>query len=204
MAYSDFTQAKLEASFGLSFSQTSSLIAGVEAIATSDYLQQTMQRNLPLATAINTEKIRSELLIAPILVELKTLFPSISFFSGTEFNVDAAQGLNGYCDFLISRDPDQLNIKAPVAIIFEAKREDLNAAIPQCAAAMVAAQRFNQNHGIERGSIYGAVTTGSVWRFLKLEGEHVTLDLNEVYLNPLGQLMGSLVVLLQLEPLAIA
>lgn len=59
----------------------------------SDYLQETIRRNFPLAVAINTEKARSEFLIAPILAELKQIHPGISLFSGTEFTVDAAQGL---------------------------------------------------------------------------------------------------------------
>ena len=33
---------------------------------------------------------------------------SISVFSGEEFNVDVEAGLNGVCDFLISRSPEQL------------------------------------------------------------------------------------------------
>ncbi|WP_321161611.1 hypothetical protein [Lyngbya sp. CCAP 1446/10] len=60
-----------------------------------------MQFNLPLALEINSDKARSELIIAPILVEIKKRLPErMSLFSGREFNVDPARGLSGYCDFL--------------------------------------------------------------------------------------------------------
>lgn len=196
MAYSDFTQTILEQEFQLRFVQTLTQVP-IQPLSVSDYLRQTVERNLPLATAINTEKARSELLIAPILVELKTLQPQISLFSGTDFNVDADRGLRGRCDFLISKAPDQIQIRAPVAVICEAKKEDLNEAIPQCAAAMLAAQMFNQmfkqNQPIESARIDGCITTGSIWRFLRLEERTVTIDLNEIYLTPLEQLLGHLV-----------
>lgn len=46
-------------------------------------------------------------------------------------------------------------------------------------------------------SVYGIVTTGSIWRFLKLEGTTVTIDLNEVYLTPLEVLLGLLAAIVQ-------
>ena len=136
-------------------------------------------------------------MIAPILGELKEIVPNISLFSGTEFNVDSEQGLNGICDFLISKSPEQLSIEAPVVVIIEAKKENLNTATPQCIAEMLAAQIFNQNKGNMISSIYGVVTTGSVWRFLKLENQSVIIDLNEVYLNPIDKLLGILTGILE-------
>lgn len=150
-----------------------------------------------MAGAINTEKARSEFLIAPILGELKEINPDVSLFSGTEFNVDIEKGLNGICDFLISKSREQLSIEAPVIMIVEAKKENLNAATPQCIAEMLAAQIFNQNQGNLITSIYGVVTTGSVWRFLKLENRVVNIDLNEIYLNPVDNLLGILTTVIK-------
>jgi hypothetical protein len=77
-----------------------------------------------LALAINTEKSRSEMIAAPILLEFRDLaVPSISLFSGRPFNVDKEKGLTGVCDFIISRSPEQLFIKAPVIVVAEAKNE---------------------------------------------------------------------------------
>lgn len=192
MAYSDFTLEDLKSQFGLKLVETIGYFSA-EPVPASDYLQETLHRNLSLATAINTEKARSEFLIAPILAELKQLNASISLFSGTEFNVDSARGLNGVCDFLISCSPEQLTIEAPVTTIVEAKKENLNAAMPQCIAEMLAAQIFNRQKGNSIELIFGVVTTGSIWRFLQLNDQIVTIDLREVYLTPLEELLGLLV-----------
>jgi hypothetical protein len=56
----------------------------------------------------------SGLPINPVLLEVRRILHNdISVFSGEEFNVDFNVGLNGYCDFLISRSNDQLAIEAP-------------------------------------------------------------------------------------------
>ncbi|WP_363269116.1 hypothetical protein [Okeania sp. SIO2B3] len=62
------------------------------------------------------------MIITPLLLEIRRQANySVSLFSGIEFNIDFDRSLNGYCDFLISRSPEQLIINAPVAIIVEAK-----------------------------------------------------------------------------------
>ena len=191
MAYSDFTLEDLKSQFSLKLVEDMGAFLA-EPVPVSDYLQETIQRNLLLATAINTEKARSEFLIAPVLAELKQINPNISLFSGTEFTVDKEKGLNGTCDFLISRSSEQLTIEAPVTAIVEAKKENLNAAVPQCIAEMVAAQTFNGGKGNPIESIYGIVTSGSIWRFLRLDKHIVTIDLKEIYLSPLEVLLGLL------------
>jgi hypothetical protein len=79
-----------------------------------------------------------------------------------------------------------------VILLVEAKKENLNTVTPQCIAEMLAAQIFNRNQGNTIEFIYGVVTTGSVWRFLKLKDNIVTIDLNEIYLNPVDILLGIL------------
>ena len=107
----------------------------------SELLMQTLDFNAPVALAINSEKVRSELIIAPILLELKRNHPDrVSLFSGKEFNVDADRGLNGFCDFLISRSPQQSVIQSPVIAIVEARNENIELGLGQCMAEMVAAQ----------------------------------------------------------------
>ncbi len=196
MAYSDFKLEEIKTRFNIKIIEQSGLIES-EPMSPSSWLQETLRRNLPLAGAINTEKARSEFLIAPILGELKEINSNISLFSGTEFNVDVERGLNGICDFLISKSREQLSIEAPVIMVVEAKKENLNAATPQCIAEMLAAQTFNQNQGNLIPSIYGVVTTGSIWRFLKLENQVVNIDLNEIYLQPVDNLLGIFTTLIK-------
>ncbi len=53
-------------------------------------------RGRALALANSTEKAKSEFIIAPVLLELRRLAAGkIALFSGVEWEVDAARGLNG-------------------------------------------------------------------------------------------------------------
>ncbi|BAY74399.1 hypothetical protein NIES25_08120 [Nostoc linckia NIES-25] len=174
MAYSDFTLSKFKKSFSISIDEETDLCGNIEPLQPSDKLTNTLEETTELALAINTEKARSEMIITPILLEVRRRanYP-ISLFSGTDFNVDAEKGLNGYCDFIISRSKKQLTINAPMAIVFEAKNENIKGQLGQCAAAMLAAELFNQQQGNEIKKIFGAVTTGEIWKFLKLEANEI-------------------------------
>ena len=59
--------------------------------------------------------------------------------------------------------------------VVEAKKGDIESGFPQCIAQMIAAEMFNLKDGTVLSAIYGAVTTGDVWRFLKLSGGGATL-----------------------------
>jgi hypothetical protein len=153
----------------------------------------TLQETVDLAVAINTEKARSEMIIAPVLLELRRkLKHQISLFSGVDFTVDFSQGLNGICDFIISKNPEQLFIRQPIITIVEAKNENLNSGFGQCIAEAIAAQIFNQQEGNEISVIYGVVTIGTIWRFLKLVGKTVQIDLSEYYIKDINKILGIL------------
>lgn len=165
----------------------------LEPIAPSNLLQQFLATTLPLAQETGSEKARSEFIIAPILVELRTLLSnSISIFSGEDFTVDRELGLNGICDFLISRSPTQFKINAPVVALVEAKKGVLKDGWGQCIAEMVAAQRFNQLHEQAIDLIYGVVTSGIGWQFLQMQGNQIIIDPEEYSLQPLERLLSVL------------
>jgi hypothetical protein len=166
----------------------------------SDFLQMGLRENLFLATAINTEKARSELIIAPLLTEVRRqTHNQISLFSGTEFNVETSKGLQGYCDYLLSQSPEQFYIAAPVSMITEAQNESLKSGLGQCVAGMLGAQLFNQRAEIpmitnlwSSHQIYGAVTSGTSWRFLILEDRQVRIDAIEYFINQVDKILGIL------------
>jgi hypothetical protein len=194
MPYSEFTLKKVKQSFGLTTVEGERFIPKIEPVAPSPILTAFLEESLPLAIATGSEKARSELIISPVLLELrKILHRKISLFSGTDFTVDAAAGLSGVCDFLISRSPEQLEIEAPAVIIIEAKKADLNLGIGQCIAEMVAAQKFNQANNQPISTIYGSVTNGTAWRFLKLTQQTVTIELTDYPLPPVDLILGILV-----------
>ena len=191
MAYSDFTLPKAKNTFGLTLDETRNLFRNVPGVQPSDLLTRLLDENLPLATAINSEKARSEFLIAPILSEVRRqLDYRISLFSGIEFNVEPAQGLSGFCDFLLSASGEQYFISAPVVTVVEAKNENIIAGLGQCAAIMVAAQIFNQRAGNDIELIYGVVTTGTNWKFLTLEQSTVYIDSIEYYIKEVDKILG--------------
>jgi hypothetical protein len=94
------------------------------------------------------------------------------------------------CDFLLTRSTNELIIEAPAIVLIEAKKGELNAGWGQCAAEMVAAQKFNQAGGQEVTTIYGSVTTGTQWQFLKLTGRDLTIDVTEYSLDPIDRILG--------------
>jgi hypothetical protein len=134
------------------------------------------------------------MLICPILLEVKDILnQQISLFSGSDFTVDPSLGLNGVCDFLFSLSSEQLFIEAPVVVVVEAKREDLNAGLGQCLAIAFAVQMFNQQNNRAIATIYGAVTTGDRWKFLKLVDKTATIGLLEYNIPPVEKILGILV-----------
>jgi len=195
MPYSQFTTiGKVKAAFNLTVMEGIRFLPEIEPIAPTTVLQTLLETNLPWAIATSTEKARSEAIINPVLLEVRNILnQQISVFSGEEFNVDAAVGLTGVCDFLISRSPEQLDIEAPAIVIVEAKKGDLKVGLGQCIAEMVAAQKFNEAKGRSISAIYGSVSSGTAWRFLKLEGQIVTIDLTDYPLPTVDKILGFLV-----------
>lgn len=97
--------------------------------------------------------------------------------------MDREQSLSGYCDFLISLSPEQLFLRAPVIALVEAKNENLIGGLGQCVAEMLAARLFNEREGHPLASVYGAVATGTAWKFVKLAERTVYLDLKDYSLE---------------------
>lgn len=193
MAYSDFKLKEIVKQFDLTLNENLDLFATIPEVEASEILKVMLKENAALAVDINTEKARSELIIAPILLEVRRqLNYQIGLFSGSEFNVAPEQGLNGICDFLISLSPERLFISAPVITLVEAKKEDIKAGLGQCVAEMLAAQLFNEREENGIPIIYGVVTSGTNWRFLKLEGKIVYIDMVEYYLRDVQKILGIL------------
>ena len=200
MAYGEFSIHEVKTRFHLRIAETEEYFAHVPPVSVSDFLTGMLAENIPLAVAISTEKARSELIIAPVLLEARRqVHRRVSLFSGSEFNVDESQGLNGVCDFLFSLSPEQLTIEVPVIAVVEAKNDNLKSGLGQCMAEMVAVRLFNQQRGRELSCVYGVVTTGSLWKFMRLEGEVVSLDLREYPISELGRVVAILVSMLHPE-----
>lgn len=203
MAYSDFTLKKVKTDFNLKTVENVSLFSDIQPMEISEYLAKTLERNVPLALSINTEKARSELIIINILVEVKEMLSEeVSLFSGVDFTVDKERGLNGYCDYIMSNSSEQLYIDTPVVAIVEAKNENIISGLGQCIAEMYAAVLYNEREEIHLPCIYGAVTTGDEWKFLKLEEDTAYIDRPSYYMSDLAKIIGILVNMFRLTSTA--
>lgn len=193
MAYSDFDLRTVRERFTLTTDEETNLFADVQETAPSDWLRNFLDEWGSAAIAMNTEKARSEMIIAPILMEtVRASNRRVRLFSGITFDIDKDRGLNGACDYLLARSPERFFPKSPVLAVVEAKKEDISGGLGQCIAEMIAAQIYNEREGDAVRTVYGAVTTGSVWRFLQLQHQHVFIDQPEYYLYQIGKILGIL------------
>jgi hypothetical protein len=190
MAFQNFLFPQVVQDFGLTLADED-LFSSVPPVAVRpDFLGQVLE-GTNLASAINTEKARSEFVIAPILFELRRLHTGhLGLFSGIELNADPSRGLNGICDFVITKSPSQHVLTAPLITIVEANNDNLRAGMGQCIAAMCAAHVLNQPAPV--AAVYGAVTTGGAWKFLRLRNTDVTLDLVEYHVESVAKILGIL------------
>ena len=193
MAYSDWTLETVKEAFQLEAVNAAGIFSDVDLVEPSTHLATALERNVPLAFAMGTEKAKSELIVSAVLVELWEHFDrSISFFSGIDFNVDSENGLTGVCDFLVSLSSSQFLLESPAIILVEAKRDNLTIGLGQCVAEMVAAQRFNAERGNDIPCVYGATTSGIEWIFLKLEEKKLQLDMAAYTIERCDKILGIL------------
>ena len=193
MAYSNFTLETVKKEFQLELVELAGIFAEIEPVVPSTLLTTMLVKKVPLATTINTEKARSELIVADVLFELWEQFNMrISLFSGIDFNVDAERGLTGMCDFLVSLSPMQSFLEAPVIVLVEAKKDDPAPGLGQCVAEMLAAQRFNAEKGNNIPRVYGVTTTGTEWKFLKLEENRLQIDMSIYSIAQCDKILGIL------------
>jgi hypothetical protein len=192
MAFRDFTFPQVQHDLGLSF-RDADLYSGVPTVAIGTEFRDFLHDGVQLAHAIATEKAKSEFIIAPVLLECRRSVNSrLAIFSGVEWNVDKERGLNGVCDFILTKGPTQYILSAPFIAVVEAKNDSLANGLGQCIAAMVAAHVSNAREQIPINPVHGVVSTGSVWQFLQLRQQEVIFDQGEYYIENIPKIMGIL------------
>ncbi len=207
MAYNKFTLEEVVEQFNLKMQSAKAVVENAKPHPPSNFLRQSLERGTLKALKISTEKARSELIVAPIILELQLLLQDqMSFFSGIDFTVDKQKGLAGKCDFIMSLDSEQEYLTAPAVTIVEAKNDSIKNGLGQCVAEMVAAQIFNERKETKIKTIYGVVTTGILWKFLKLEGNNLYIeDLEKSFTiadDNIDKLLGIFIKMLEKQPTA--
>jgi hypothetical protein len=190
MAFADFAFPQVQHELGLTLHEMDLFASAAPVVVRAEF-QASLDLGTGVALSINTEKARSEFIIAPVLLELlRHIGNRLGLFSGVPLEGDAARGLNGICDFLLTTSGHQLMVAAPIVAIVEAKNDNLLSGLGQCIAAAVAARMVNEREGSPGRIVYGAVTTGSAWKFLKLDGTSLTIDRRDYYIDNVGKILG--------------
>lgn len=160
----------------------------IEPIAPSEWLRISLKK--AYSTPPNNEKAKSERLVSPVLLEVLADFEAeVSFFSGEEVNINAEDNLAGPCDFFFALSPPSLVLESPIISIAEAKDEDLEWGLAQCAAQVYAANLYNKQEGRELPVLFGCATTGTEWQFFKFENN--TFYIDKKPMSDLPQVLGT-------------
>jgi hypothetical protein len=187
MAYSDFSLEDLELKFGIK-NYTAKLFENIEPLEPSEKLKDDLQ--LAAELPLRSEKAKSEAIVFPILVEVRNHNDKFfTIYSGDMLNADESLGLKGECDFILAKDVHSFSINYPIIQIVEAKKNDIDLGVPQCAAQLLGAKIFNEKKGVQLEKIYGCVTTGDEWLFMKLENDLI-VDEQKYYLVEINKLLG--------------
>ncbi len=194
MGYSSFSNLKkVVQNFGITVESTSFFEESeIQRVLPSDWLNTTLERANDLG--FDSEKERSERLVAPILSELAVNNKGqITIYSGHELNVDKDLGLVGECDYLLTLGKKVLDfVHTPIFSIVEAKKQDIDYGTAQCAAQMIGAKRYNEEDGNATLLIYGATTDGEKWRFFRLRDKNLEIHQTLYYTKEIDLLIGVL------------
>jgi hypothetical protein len=190
VAYTDFTLESAEAELGVT-ARPGVLFPSLVSLPVPNWLQEILARGM--RQALVSEKARSEFIVAPILLAVRELSGErIAIFSGQRLDVDPARRLLGECDFILALSDPLPRLRAPLLTIVEAKKNDIDGGLGQCVAQMVAAQLYNDRAGQPVPAIFGCVTTGEDWQFLRLAGTAVTIDQGRLYIDNVGGILAAL------------
>ncbi|WP_448560590.1 hypothetical protein [Trichothermofontia sp.] len=196
MAYSDFTLERVANEFDLEV-RRSSLFPEVAPLAMSHWLEQTLAISRQFMSAAASEKARSELVVMPLLLEIANRNPGkVAIYSGKNLEVDRDRGLVGECDFILALGEMTDIIVRPICCLVQAKKQDLESGIDQCSAQMVAAQQFNQRRHPDLETIFGCVTTGDDWQFLRLRDRNFQIDNRLYFINEIPLILSCLQTIL--------
>ncbi|KHG38933.1 MULTISPECIES: hypothetical protein [Aphanizomenonaceae] len=126
-------------------------------------IKEKMRKILPLIS-LSSETARRETLVAPILLEIIAI---CNCQLKIEYPLRVSDRLKGTLDYLLQSTHDLL--------VIEAKKDDLTKGFTQLAVELIALSEIT-----DQDIFYGAVTTGNLWQFGKLDKIEKTIyqDIN--------------------------
>jgi hypothetical protein len=129
-------------------------------------LKDTFYRKLP-HVSLNSEAAKREFFISPVLLEL---LDYLEIDIDIEYPIHISNHLQGSIDYVVRA--------AGELILIEAKNADMERGFTQLAVELIAMDQFLEE--TKNTFLYGAITTGDIWRFGRLErSTHIiSKDLN--------------------------
>lgn len=184
MTYSDFTLEIVERAFGVTV-RPATLFPALAPLPVPVWLEELLAKGRQLALV--SEKARSEFIVAPLLLASREISQdAVAIYSGLRLDVLPEQGLAGECDFVLAATPPVPVLHTPIVTVLEAKKNDVEAGLGQCAAQMIAARMLNEKEKGPGSAVFGCVTTGEAWQFLRLEETALCLDTRRYYIDNVG------------------
>ncbi len=192
MAFGNFTESMVERDLGLTITEAD-LFSHVDPVAVRPDFSQHLQPGIDLARAIDNEMAKSAFIIAPVLLELREMMGrSFGLFTAIELSADVSRGLTGFCDYLLTKSPVQMVARGPLVTIIEAKNDNIHSGLWQAIATTYSLGLINRNEGHPVKAAYGAITTGNMWQFIRVDETTVTFDSTQYLISDLGKIFGIL------------
>jgi hypothetical protein len=190
MAYRKIKLTELETKFGIQNRLIRWLDSStITPIEPSNLLKMNIDR--ATLAPLSTEKAVSERVISPIMTEvLERNTELVQLFSGELINADEDNGLNGEIDFLFNYRPYASTPEAPIFSITESKIGLLHKAWGQAAAQMLGVSIVNQKANHPLDIVFGSVTDGNSWQFMKFDKQTIWIDSRVYSLTEIPIILG--------------
>ena len=193
MAFSDYrkyTATELKKIFRVEIKNPEDLFKGFTPSGReyNDLQATVMQMSVRLRLSkFDNEATRGSLLVSRILwaasevYQLGVFFePTITYPQDDTFNLP--HPLNGSYDGALSLD--EIDLIAPVISVVEVKRSSLSDGLGQCIAEMYTTMRVFQQE-----KVYGIITDGEVWEFLRLENSVISVDNSNYHIRTVADIV---------------
>ena len=192
MAFSDFDLRTVLERVGLMEVRDVDLFAGVAPLEPTRFMRRLAGR-VPGGVGVNTEKAQRIRHRAAPGRSASAGRGEANVLPGVMLDVDRERGLCGFCDFLISGSAEYYYLRGPLAVVVEARAGGPDRGPGPVRGVDGRRALFNDRDGTPIPAVYGCVTSGSIWRFLKLAGDQLSIDRQEYYLRDANKIVGILV-----------
>ena len=190
MAFSDFKAIPdVQKKFGIRHIEND-FIKIEEGVSPSEHFLQELEFSRQYIPVFASEGARCEAVIFPILREVyKKYAKHYALWIKEPLAYD--ETLSGTPDYFISTRSElgKLVVGTPLIMLVEAKKNDFEQGWGQCLAALVAAQKMNED---TEHPVYGIVSDGTLWQIGHLVNETFTQNRTSFSVDNLPVLFGAI------------